>query len=120
MLNPQNRALTGDDKIEGSNLISVVLLTQNALIPTYQPPHQVMSSIPKEISREIIVVHYNFPNGTSSMDKESESTNDNYQNTNEKVLHVRVEGEFASAVMRGHRTMHRKIYLGYGCRPSIF
>ena len=101
MLNPQSRTLTGDDKIEGSNLISVVLLTQNALTPTYQPPHQVMSSVPKEISREIIVVHYNFPNGTSSMDKASESTNDQEQNNNESVLHVRVEGEFASAVMRG-------------------
>jgi len=101
MLNPQSRALTGDDKIEGSNLISVVLLTQNALIPTYQLPSQVMSSIPKEISREIIVVHYNFPNGIGSIDKASESTNDNEQNNNERVLHVRVEGEFASAVMRG-------------------
>jgi dolichol-phosphate mannosyltransferase len=101
MLNPQSRALTGDDKIEGSNLISVVLLTQNALIPTYQPPHQVMSSIPTEISREIIVVHYNFPSETGSIDKTSESSNDNDQNTNERVLHVRVEGEFASAVVRG-------------------
>jgi len=101
MLNPQSRALTGDDKIEGSNLISVVLLTQNTLTPTYQLPHQVMSSIPKEISREIIVVHYNFPNGTGPMDNASESTNDNEQNNNERVLHVRVEGEFASAVMRG-------------------
>jgi dolichol-phosphate mannosyltransferase len=101
MLNRQNRALTGDDKIEGSNLISVVLLTQNALTPAYQPPHQVMSSIPKEISREIIVVHYNFPTNTASIDYESEPTNYNDQTTNEKVLHVRVEGEFASAVMRG-------------------
>jgi dolichol-phosphate mannosyltransferase len=101
MLNPQSRALTGDEKIEGSNLISVILLTQNALTPAYQPPHKVLSSIPKEISREIIVVHYNFPNDTGSVDKTSESSNDNQINTNEKVLHVRVEGEFASAVRRG-------------------
>jgi dolichol-phosphate mannosyltransferase len=101
MLNPQSRALTGDEKIEGSNLISVILLTQNSLTPTYQPPHQVLSSIPKEISREIIVVHYNFPNVTSDINNDSEPTNNNYQNINEKVLHVRVEGEFASAVMRG-------------------
>jgi dolichol-phosphate mannosyltransferase len=101
MLNPQSRALTGDEKIEGSNLISVILLTQNSLTPTYQPPHQVLSSIPKEISREIIVVHYNFPNVTSDINNDSEPTNNNYQNINEKVLHVRVEGEFASAVMKG-------------------
>jgi dolichol-phosphate mannosyltransferase len=101
MLNPQSKSLSGDDKIEGSNLISVILLTQNALTPTYQPPHLVLSSIPKEISREIIVVHYNFPNVTRAINNESEPTNDNYQNINEKVLHVKVEGEFASAVMRG-------------------
>ena len=101
MLNPQSRALTGDDKIEVSNLISVVLLTQNPLTPKYQPPHQVMSTIPKEILRELIVVHYNFPGGIGAIDNGSESTNENDQNTNQKVLHVKVDGEFASAVMRG-------------------
>jgi dolichol-phosphate mannosyltransferase len=60
-----------------------------------------MSSIPKEISREIIVVHYNFPNGAGFMDNELESTNHDDQNTNERVSHVKVEGEFASAVRRG-------------------
>jgi dolichol-phosphate mannosyltransferase len=101
MLNRQNRALTNGDEIEGSNLISVVLLTQNALTPVYQPPHLVMSSIPKEIPREIIVVHYNSANGTGFIDKPVESTNYDDQNTNKRVLHVKVEGEFASAVMRG-------------------
>jgi dolichol-phosphate mannosyltransferase len=99
MLNRQSKSLTDDDEIKGSNLISVVLLTQNALIPTYQLPSQVMSSIPKEISRQIILVHYNFPNATGSIDKPLESTNDNEQNTNEKILHVK--GDFASAVRRG-------------------
>jgi dolichol-phosphate mannosyltransferase len=97
MFNRQSRALTDDEKIEGSNLISVVLLTQNALIPTYQPPQQVMYSIPKEISREIIVVHYKFPDGTGEIAKDSESTG----YTNERIMHVRVEGEFASAVRQG-------------------
>jgi dolichol-phosphate mannosyltransferase len=101
MLNPQSKALTGDGKFEGSNLISVVLLTQSALTPIYQSPHQVMSSIPKEISREIIVVHYNFPNGAVFKDNGLESTNHDDQNTNERVLHVKVECEFASAVRRG-------------------
>ena len=101
MLNRQNRALTKGDEIEGSNLISVVLLTQNSLTPIYQPPHQVMSSIPNEIPREIIVVHYNFANGTGFIDKTLGSTNHDDQNTNKRVLHVKVEGEFASAVMKG-------------------
>ena len=106
MLNPQSGALTGDDKIEGSNLISVVLLTQNALTPTYQPPHQVMSSIPTEISREIIVVHYKFPNNIDA-DKESEST----YYTNDRILHVRVKGEFASAVRKGVEISRGKFIL---------
>ncbi len=101
MLNPQSRALTEDDQIEGSNLVSVVLLTQNAHTPTYQLPRRVMSSIPKELPREMIVVHYNFPDGTGSVDKASESPNDFEQNTKERVLNVSVEGEFASAVRRG-------------------
>ena len=97
MSNPQSKALAEDDNTKGSNMISVVLLTQNALTPAYQPPQQVMSSIPKEISREIIVVHYKFPNDIDVLNKEPESTN----YTNDRILHVRVEGEFASAVRRG-------------------
>jgi dolichol-phosphate mannosyltransferase len=99
MLNPQRRALAEEDNIEGSNMISVVLLTQNALTPAYQPPQQVMSSIPKEISREIIVVHYKFANSTGVMDMDKESGSTNY--STDRILHVRVEGEFASAVRRG-------------------
>ena len=101
MLNRQSRALTDVDETEGSNLISVILLTQDALTPIYQSPHQVMSSIPKEIPREIIVVHYNFTNDTGFIDKTLESAIHDDQNTNKTVLHVKVEGEFASAVMRG-------------------
>jgi dolichol-phosphate mannosyltransferase len=107
MLDPQSRALTGDDKIEGSSMISVVLLTQNALTPTYQPPQQVMYSIPKEISREIIVVHYKFADGTGVMDEDSESTG----YTNDRITHVRVEGEFASAVRQGIELSRGKFIL---------
>jgi dolichol-phosphate mannosyltransferase len=101
MLNRQTRALTNSDETEGSNLISVVLLTQNALTPVHQPPHLVMSSIPKEMPREIIVVHYNFAKGTDFIEKALESANHDDQNNNKRVLHVKVEGEFASGVMRG-------------------
>ena len=65
--------------LKGSNFISLVLLTQNALSPRYQLAHQVMSSIPKEISREIILVDYNLHNGTHLRDRTSESTDDNEQ-----------------------------------------
>jgi dolichol-phosphate mannosyltransferase len=107
MLNPLSRALTDDDNIKGSNMISVVLMTQNALTPTYQPPQQVMSSIPKEISREILVVHYKFRNNAGIIDKEPESTN----YTNDRIIHVRVEGEFALAVKRGVELSNGKFIL---------
>jgi dolichol-phosphate mannosyltransferase len=101
MFNAESKSSSDDDKFKRSNFISVVLLTQNTLTPACQPPHQVMSSIPQGISREIIVVHYNLPSGIPTTDNPSESTNDNYGNSNEKVLHVKVDGEFAPAVMRG-------------------
>jgi dolichol-phosphate mannosyltransferase len=101
MLNPQSKSLPDDDKIEESNIISVVLLTQNALTPAYQPPEQIISSIPKEISREIIVVHYNFADEIDSINKTSLYTSENEQNHEERIVHLRVKDEFASAVRKG-------------------
>jgi dolichol-phosphate mannosyltransferase len=101
MFNSQSKSFRYDHKIEGSNLISVVLLTQNDQVPKFQAPHEVMSAIPKEISREIIVVHYNFRNGTDATEETSQTPNNSEGNTSQRVLHVRVEGEFASAVRKG-------------------
>jgi dolichol-phosphate mannosyltransferase len=99
MVNQQSKSLTDDDEMKGSNLVSIVLLTQNARIPTYQLPNQVMSLIPKEISREIILVHYNFPNNSVYIDKKLGSSYI-HQNTGQ-VQHVIVQGDFGSAVMNG-------------------
>ena len=101
MLNPESKTLTDDYETKKSNKISVVLLTQNPLKPMFQPPHKVMSSIPREISKEIIVVHYNSRKRTGDFDQALESTSGDDQHPDEKILHVRVEGEFASGVMRG-------------------
>ena len=101
MLNPASKTLTDDYETKKSNKISVVLLTQNALKPMFQPPHKVMSSIPRELSKEIIVVHYNSRKRTGDFDQALESAGGNGQHPDEKILHVRVEGEFASGVMRG-------------------
>jgi hypothetical protein len=78
--------------LKGSNFISLVLLTQNALSPRYQLAHQLMPSIPKEISREIILVDYNLHNGTHLRDRASESTDDNEQKNyvDYIVQHVKV------------------------------
>ena len=101
MLNPKSKALSDDYESKKSNKISVVLLTQNPLKPMLQHPHQVMSSIPRELSKEIIVVHYNSRKRTGDFDQALESTSVDAYHPDEKILHVRVEGEFASGVMRG-------------------
>ena len=101
MLYPESKTLTDDYETKKSNKISVVLLTQNPLKPMFQPPHQVMLAIPKEVSKEIIVVHYNGRKRTGDFDQALESTSSDEQHPDEKILHVKVEGEFASGVMRG-------------------
>ena len=101
MLNTQREAIADNNEMSRSNKISVVLLTQNSLRTIYHPPDEVMSSIPREISKEIIVVHYNSVIDTPNIEDGPESTYSNDQNPDEKVYHVRVEGEFAFGVMKG-------------------
>ena len=101
MLNSASKTLSDDYETKKSNKISVVLLTQNPLKPMFQPPHKVMSSIPRELSKEIIVVHYNSRKRTGDFDQALESAGGSGQHPDEKILHVRVEGEFASGVMKG-------------------
>ena len=101
MLNPESKSLTDDHETKKSNKISVVLLTQNPLKPMFQPPHKVMSSIPRELSKEMIVVHYDSRRKAGDFDQALESTTGEADNVDEKILHVRVEGEFVSGVMKG-------------------
>ena len=101
MVNAESKTLTDDHETKKSNKISVVLLTQNPLKPMFQSPHKVMSSMPREISKEIIVVHYNSIKKTGDFDQAIESTSDETDHVDEKILHVRVEGEFVAGVMKG-------------------
>ena len=101
MLNHESKILTDDNKLKDSNKISVVLLTQNRVKPMFQHPSQVMLAIPRELSKEIIVVHYNGRKHADDFDQALESTVTDSARADEKVLHVRVDGEFASGVMRG-------------------
>jgi len=86
--------------MKGSNLVSIILLTKNAQIPRYQSLDQVMPLIPEEIYGEIILVNYNFPNNSATTAKRSGSTY-NDGNIEGNVQHVSVQGDFASAVVRG-------------------
>ena len=101
MVNPESKTLADNSETRKSNKISVVLLTQNPLKPMFQPPHKVMSSVPREISKEIIIVHYNSRKRSGDFDQAVESSSGEADRVNEKILHVRVEGEFVSGVMKG-------------------
>jgi dolichol-phosphate mannosyltransferase len=103
MLNPQSKSLSDNAKIEASNLISIVLLTQDPRDSTFELPDRVISTIPKEISREIIVVHYNSPNEDGHTGKilRLYKENDSEQKEGESILHFWVKKEFASAVKTG-------------------
>ena len=46
-------------------------------------------------------MHYNSRKRTGDFDEALESAGGNDRHPDEKILHVRVEGEFASGVMRG-------------------
>lgn len=102
MVNAESKTLTDDHETKKSNKISVVLLTQNPIKPMFQHPHKVMSSMPREISKEIIVVHYNSRKKDGGFDQALESTHGEADDhVDQKILHVRVEGEFVSGVMKG-------------------
>jgi dolichol-phosphate mannosyltransferase len=107
MLNPQSRTFAEDDNFKNFNMISVVLLTQSTSTPLYQPPDKVMSSIPKEIAREIIVVHYNLSTTIDGIVKQSELSG----NTNNRIVNIKTGGEFALAVRRGVEQSHGKFIL---------
>ena len=87
MVNGQSNSLIDDYEIKGSNLVSIILLTRNALIPAYHPPDRAMSVIPKVFSTEIILVHYNFTDNCACIDKVSGSTS-NDESIDRKVQHV--------------------------------
>jgi len=103
MLNPNSHNLTREIEtgMKNPNNISVVLLTQNAVKPMFQAPHQVLLAVPKGIFRELIVVHYNTGRRIGDFDKAIESTDSDDQYQEEQILHVKVQGEFATGVMEG-------------------
>lgn len=110
MVNGQSNSLIDDYEINRSNMVSIILLTQNAQIPAYHAPDRVMSVIPKVFSREIILVHYNFPDNCAYIDKKSGSVS-NDGSIGGEVQHVNVQGDFASAVMTGIELSNGKYIL---------
>lgn len=112
MLNSDNKWLPANNQIPGSRRVSIILPTQNVLTPTCQSPKRLKAIIPEEILNEMIVVHYDQADDTDTdLQSDVGPGFNNYKKTDiarpinekddEKVVHARAKGEFASAVMKG-------------------
>jgi dolichol-phosphate mannosyltransferase len=112
LLNSHDKVAAGNKQIPDACAISVILSTLSVGIPKYQHPERIKSLIPKGLTSEIIVVHYGYYNarsGNSMQEKSIESNNIettdiseiNNQKNYQKVVHVNVDGEFASAIIKG-------------------
>jgi len=107
MLNLQDNNIWRSNQIIGSCTLTVILPTQNDT-PVYQSPEEIKNIIPKEISNEIIVVHYNSDSiatiATSDSKVEYNRAN-RYQPTDNKsdqnVTDIKVKGGFVSAILKG-------------------
>jgi glycosyltransferase involved in cell wall biosynthesis len=112
IVNSHDKVGAGNKQIPDACAISVILSTLSVGIPKYQHPERIKSSIPKGLTSEIIVVHYGYYNARNSksmLEKSIESNNIettdiseiNNQKNYQKVVHVNVAGEFASAIIKG-------------------
>jgi len=112
MLNSDNKQISGHDQVPRSCTLSIILSTQNAMAPAYLHPQHVRALVPKEISSEIIVVHYNQSNGIDSgieLDAGPEVNNNKKidiaqirsEKDDEKVVHARTKSKLTSATMKG-------------------
>jgi dolichol-phosphate mannosyltransferase len=111
-LDIRNR-ISSDGHVPDTCTISVILSTRNHGPPTYHHAQHIESIISKEISREIITVHYNqteiIDNKT---DKESEQSIYNERESTRliqkgqegcagNVIDVRTAGKFTSSIVKG-------------------
>jgi dolichol-phosphate mannosyltransferase len=112
MLNSDNKWTPANNHNPGSCRVSIILLTQNAVTPVCQSPKRLKAIISEQISNEIIVVHYDQDEDTDSdsdsnaepgfnNNKKIDITRPTNEKGDEKVVHARAKGEFASAVMKG-------------------
>jgi dolichol-phosphate mannosyltransferase len=111
MLNSDNRQVSGHEQVSKSRTVSIILSTQSDVAPTHLPPPRVRDLIPKEVSSEIIIIHYDQGNRIGS---EIELDSDPQVNKNKKpdiaqissekddeYVHVWLKDKFSSAIMRG-------------------
>ena len=107
MLNLQDNNIIGNNQILGSPILSIILPTQYDK-PVYQSPADIKKIIPKGITFEIIVAHYNTDTGRNTSDSFSDSLAmpDNRHNHvndefNANTDYLEVNGSFISAILKG-------------------
>ena len=107
MLNLQDNNVTGNSQILGSPTLSIILPTQHDN-PVYQSPEDIKKIIPKGITFEIIVAHYDTDINRTSTDAFSKVLNNSdkdYVGTGRKfkdrISHFEVKGSFISAILKG-------------------
>jgi dolichol-phosphate mannosyltransferase len=107
MLNLQDNNVTANSQIFGSPTLSIILPTQHDN-PAYQSPEDIKKIIPKGITFEIIVAHYDtdisrtttdaFLKVLNNPDKEYDDTGYKFKDS---VSHFEVKGSFISAILKG-------------------
>src|SRR4249919_3651222 len=110
MINSDKKWMSGHDQVPKSCTVSIILSTENNVAPAYLHPQAIRALIPKEISSEIIIVHYNHCNGEGS-DKGLDAAPRNNKRTDinqissekdeDEAVHASVKGKFTDAIMRG-------------------
>jgi len=107
MLNLQDNNVTVNSQILGSPALSIILPTQHDN-PAYQSPEDIKKIIPKGITFEIIVAHYDTDISRTTTDAFSKVPNDPdkvYDDTGykfkDRVSHFEVKGSFISAILKG-------------------
>ena len=110
MINSDKQRKSAHDQVPKSCTVSIILSTQNGVAPVYLHPYRVRALIPKEISSEIIIIHYNQPNEKDSdmeLDADPEFNNDRKTDTAQIIVeeddfvHQKVRGKFSNAIMKG-------------------
>lgn len=106
MLNLQDSNLTGNNQILGSPTLSIILPTQYDK-PVYQSPEDIKKIIPKGITFEIIVAHYDIDRETASdvflvpVNKPYKHHEDVDDKFDDSTNYFKVKGSFISAILKG-------------------
>lgn len=99
------------NELKATHMISVILSTQENYLPLYVNPQDVKSLIPKALSSEIIIVHYdnssqsvvNMDQNESAFSRHADNKDLHFKTTRENrndFLHVKMKGKFTNAIMK--------------------